>query len=102
MFVFKDIPDDAAPELYQFELTGSTYEPIGETFMQGQKINAADYDAVKEITTICMMCNDSAIDFNEVSHVHIVLPKGGYDVLLKMSLYLQQGSVSKIPIHRTQ
>ncbi|XP_065579846.1 calcium-transporting ATPase sarcoplasmic/endoplasmic reticulum type isoform X2 [Artemia franciscana] len=65
MFVFKDIPDDAAPELYQFELTGSTYEPIGETFMQGQKINAADYDAVKEITTICMMCNDSAIDFNE-------------------------------------
>lgn len=66
MFIFDRIEgNDIA--VNEFEITGSTYEPIGEVFLKGQKVKAADYEGLQEIGTICIMCNDSAIDFNEVS-----------------------------------
>lgn len=46
-------------------MTGSTYEPIGEVFQKGNRVTCADYEALYELTTICCMCNDSSIDFNE-------------------------------------
>lgn len=51
----------------EFEITGSTYEPIGEVFVRGQKVRPGDYEVLHEIATIAIMCNDSAIDFNEVT-----------------------------------
>ncbi|XP_015789622.1 calcium-transporting ATPase sarcoplasmic/endoplasmic reticulum type [Tetranychus urticae] len=52
-------------ELDEFEVTGSTYEPIGDVFIKGQRAKSSDYDQLFEMTTICVMCNDSSIDFNE-------------------------------------
>lgn len=52
-------------EVLEFEVTGSTYEPIGEVFLNGQRAKTGDYDTLYEMTTICVMCNDSSIDFNE-------------------------------------
>jgi Ca2+ transporting ATPase len=60
MFTFKN-----EKELDEFELSGSTYEPIGELFHSGSKAKGSDYPALEEISTISVMCNDSAIDFNE-------------------------------------
>jgi Ca2+ transporting ATPase len=60
MFTFK-----AEKELDEFEISGSSYEPIGELFHSGAKANATQYPALEEIATISVMCNDSAIDFNE-------------------------------------
>lgn len=65
MFVFDKI-EGTDIAVNEFEITGSTYEPIGEVFLKGQKVKSADYDALQELGTICIMCNDSAIDFNEV------------------------------------
>lgn len=64
MFVFDKV-DGNDSSFNEFEITGSTYEPIGEVFLRGQKIRASDYDILQELGTICVMCNDSAIDFNE-------------------------------------
>jgi Ca2+ transporting ATPase len=49
----------------EFEVTGSTYEPIGDVFLKGNKVKCSDYESLFELTTICSMCNDSSIDFNE-------------------------------------
>lgn len=55
--------------LHEFEVTGSTYEPIGEVFKSGKPVNTAQYDALHELTTQCVLCNDSSIDFNEYKGV---------------------------------
>ncbi|CAL1276674.1 unnamed protein product [Larinioides sclopetarius] len=53
------------PKFFEFEATGSTYEPIGDVFINGAKAKTGDYEALYEMATICSMCNDSSIDFNE-------------------------------------
>ena len=60
MFTFK-----TANELDEFEISGSSYEPIGELFHSGSKAKSTEYSTLEEIATISVMCNDSAIDFNE-------------------------------------
>lgn len=64
MFIFDKI-EGSDISVNEFEITGSTYEPIGEVFQRGQKVRTSDFEALQEISTICIMCNDSAIDFNE-------------------------------------
>jgi Ca2+ transporting ATPase len=64
MFTFKN-----EKELDEFELSGSTYEPIGELFHTGAKVKGTDYSTLEEIATISVMCNDSAIDFNEFKNI---------------------------------
>ena len=64
MFVFEKIEGNDS-SFHEFEITGSTYEPIGEVFSKGQKVKCAEYDGLHELGVICIMCNDSAIDFNE-------------------------------------
>lgn len=64
MLIFEKIEGNDSSFL-EFEISGSTYEPIGEIFLKGQRIKAADYEGLHEMGTICIMCNDSSIDFNE-------------------------------------
>ena len=64
MFIFERI-EGSDSAFHEFEISGSTYEPIGEVFLKGQRVKAADFETLHEIGTICVMCNDSAIDFNE-------------------------------------
>jgi len=60
MFVFKNDKD-----IDEFEISGSTYEPIGDVFHAGKKIKGSDHLGLEEMAVISIMCNDSAIDFNE-------------------------------------
>lgn len=64
MFIFNNIEGNDS-SFTEFEITGSTYEPIGEVFLDGQRVKTSDYEVLNELGTICVMCNDSAIDFNE-------------------------------------
>ena len=68
MFIFDKLEGNDV-SFHEFEITGSTYEPIGDVFLHGQRAKASDYEALVEMGTICIMCNDSAIDFNEVISV---------------------------------
>ncbi|KAK4298154.1 hypothetical protein Pmani_029482 [Petrolisthes manimaculis] len=55
--------------LLEFEITGSTYEPIGDIFLKGSKIKGADFEGLQELATISLMCNDSSVDFNEFKNI---------------------------------
>jgi len=58
-----------AGDLEEFEISGSSYEPNGDVFNNGKKVNGTAFTALEEISTISIMCNDSAIDFNEFKNV---------------------------------
>merc|ERR1739838_1004325 len=60
MFVFRNEKD-----LGEFEISGSTYEPLGDIFYDGKKCKGSDFLGLEEMVVISVMCNDSAIDFNE-------------------------------------
>ncbi|KAG5883334.1 hypothetical protein JTB14_003520 [Gonioctena quinquepunctata] len=62
MFIFDKVNNNS---FHEFEITGSTYEPIGEVFLKGKKVKSQEFNALQELSTISVMCNDSAIDFNE-------------------------------------
>jgi Ca2+ transporting ATPase len=69
MFIFDKIGEVAINTL-QFEITGSTYAPEGEVFLAGKQVKPSDYDALIELATICSMCNDSSVDYNEAKGVY--------------------------------
>uniref|UniRef100_H2RWV6 Calcium-transporting ATPase n=1 Tax=Takifugu rubripes TaxID=31033 RepID=H2RWV6_TAKRU len=51
--------------LHEFSITGSTYAPEGQIPVQ-----CGDYDGLVELATICSMCNDSSLDYNETKGVY--------------------------------
>ncbi|CAK5063186.1 unnamed protein product [Meloidogyne enterolobii] len=56
----------------EYSITGSTYEPQGQILHSGIQINCAsdDHKALTELATICSMCNDSSVDYNETKHAY--------------------------------
>merc|ERR1719436_1879672 len=48
----------------QFSMSGSTYEPKGQLYLDGQATRGSEQESLKELATICGLCNDSALDFN--------------------------------------
>nr|XP_009861043.2 sarcoplasmic/endoplasmic reticulum calcium ATPase 2-like isoform X2 [Ciona intestinalis] len=69
MFIVDKLANDGA-KFHEFEISGSTYEPTGEVTKDGKKIRCSDYDALTELSTICALCNDSSLDYNEVKGVY--------------------------------
>jgi len=39
-------------------------------------VKCSDYDGLVELATICSLCNDSSVDFNDVRTVHVHLFTG--------------------------
>ncbi len=64
MFTFRD-----EKTFEEFEISGSTYEPIGNLFQNGRKVKGADFQSLEEMAVISIMCNDSAIDYNEYKNM---------------------------------
>lgn len=54
----------------EFEITGSTYAPEGEIFREGKKVKCSDYPGLEEMATVCVLCNDSSVDFNDSKGVY--------------------------------
>ncbi|CAK8692180.1 unnamed protein product [Clavelina lepadiformis] len=69
MFVVDKVMTDGAT-FHEFEISGSTYEPVGDVTKDGRKIRCGDYDALTELATICALCNDSSLDYNESKGVY--------------------------------
>uniref|UniRef100_A0A8C9YG38 Calcium-transporting ATPase n=1 Tax=Sander lucioperca TaxID=283035 RepID=A0A8C9YG38_SANLU len=66
MFVVNKAEGDSCA-LSEFTITGSTYAPEGE---DGKPVKTSQHDALVELATICALCNDSSLDFNEVKGVY--------------------------------
>ncbi|XP_049938241.1 calcium-transporting ATPase sarcoplasmic/endoplasmic reticulum type isoform X1 [Schistocerca serialis cubense] len=99
MFIFEKI-DGNDSSFHEFEITGSTYEPIGDVFLHGQKIKASEYDTLHELATICVMCNDSAIDFNEFKQAFEKVGEATETALIVLAEKLNPFNVSKIGLDR--
>uniref|UniRef100_A0A3P8VUS1 Calcium-transporting ATPase n=1 Tax=Cynoglossus semilaevis TaxID=244447 RepID=A0A3P8VUS1_CYNSE len=69
MFVLNKVDGDNC-SLSEFTITGSTYAPEGEVYQDGKQVRSSQYDALVELATICALCNDSSLDFNEVKGVY--------------------------------
>ncbi|XP_069590950.1 sarcoplasmic/endoplasmic reticulum calcium ATPase 1 isoform X2 [Ranitomeya imitator] len=64
MFVIDKVEGDVC-SLNEFSITGSTYAPEGEVMKNDKTVKAGQYDGLVELATICALCNDSSLDFNE-------------------------------------
>lgn len=54
----------------EFECTGSTFAPEGEVFQRGAKVQTTDSEVMHELATICAMCNDAAVDYNDYKQAY--------------------------------
>merc|ERR1712158_340785 len=90
MFVFKN-----EKSIDEFEISGSTYEPNGDVFHDGKKAKGADWLALEEISTISVMCNDSAIDFNEYKNAFEKVGEATETALIVLAEKINPYSVSK-------
>uniref|UniRef100_A0A4W5K656 Calcium-transporting ATPase n=1 Tax=Hucho hucho TaxID=62062 RepID=A0A4W5K656_9TELE len=63
MFVVDKV-EDSSCAVHEFSITGSTYAP------EGQVVQCGDYDGLLELATVCSMCNDSSLDYNEAKGVY--------------------------------
>uniref|UniRef100_A0A8C3F8I0 P-type Ca(2+) transporter n=1 Tax=Chrysemys picta bellii TaxID=8478 RepID=A0A8C3F8I0_CHRPI len=70
MFVVEKVEGDVC-SLNEFSITGSTYAPEGEVLKSDKHVKAGQYDGLVELATICALCNDSSLDYNEA--------KGAYE-----------------------
>jgi len=100
MFVLDKLAEDGNPLLHEFEISGSTYEPVGEVTMDGKKVRPGDYETLHEITTICMMCNDSSIDFNEHKQAFEKVGEATETALIVLGEKLNPFNVGKVGLDR--
>uniref|UniRef100_A0AAR2KJC5 Calcium-transporting ATPase n=1 Tax=Pygocentrus nattereri TaxID=42514 RepID=A0AAR2KJC5_PYGNA len=69
MFIVDQVDGDSC-SLREFTVTGSTYAPEGEVHQDGKPVKCSKYDALVEMATICALCNDSSLDYNEAKGVY--------------------------------
>jgi Ca2+ transporting ATPase len=99
MFIFENIEGNDS-SFTEFEITGSTYEPIGEVFLNGQRVKTSDYETLNELGTICVMCNDSAIDFNEFKQAFEKVGEATETALIVLAEKMNPNNVSKAGLDR--
>jgi len=90
MFVFK-----TEKSIDEFEISGSTYEPNGDVFHNGKKINGNDFVGLEEIATVSIMCNDSAIDFNDHKNAFEKVGEATETALIVLAEKINPYAVSK-------
>uniref|UniRef100_A0AAQ4QD19 Calcium-transporting ATPase n=1 Tax=Gasterosteus aculeatus aculeatus TaxID=481459 RepID=A0AAQ4QD19_GASAC len=66
MFIVKGADGDHV-SLDAFDISGSKYTPEGEG---GSKVNCSSHDGLVELATICALCNDSSLDYNESKKIY--------------------------------
>ncbi|MFT7807774.1 sarcoplasmic/endoplasmic reticulum calcium ATPase 2-like, partial [Arapaima gigas] len=64
MFVVDSVSGEQCA-LSEFSVTGSTYAPEGEV-----PVCCNQYEGLVELATICALCNDSSLDYNEAKGVY--------------------------------
>uniref|UniRef100_A0A671RS26 Calcium-transporting ATPase n=1 Tax=Sinocyclocheilus anshuiensis TaxID=1608454 RepID=A0A671RS26_9TELE len=69
MFVLNKA-DDTSCSLHEFTITGSTYAPEGQVLKADKPVQCGEYDGLVELATICSLCNDSSLDYNEAKGVY--------------------------------
>ncbi|XP_050700119.1 calcium-transporting ATPase sarcoplasmic/endoplasmic reticulum type-like [Eriocheir sinensis] len=86
--------------LLEFEVTGSTYEPIGDVYLHGNRVSGADFKALQELATISCLCNDSSIDYNEFKGTFEKVGESTETALIVLAEKLNPYNLSKAGVDR--
>lgn len=54
----------------EFSMSGSTYEPKGNLDLNGTSTTGTDQPSLQEVSTVCALCNDSAVDYNSAKGIY--------------------------------
>merc|ERR1739838_484787 len=101
LFTMRNVNGDKAV-FDEFEVSGSTYEPIGDVMKNGLKIDPIEYDALTEVSMICSLCNDSSIDFNTAKGVYEKVGEATETALTVLVEKLNVFSTDKSALSKTQ
>lgn len=99
MFIIDEVQGQEC-SLTEFEITGSTYEPIGDIYLGQQKINPSDFEGLQEVATISFLCNDSSIDFNEFKNAFEKVGEATETALVVLGEKMNPYNVSKAGLDR--
>lgn len=99
MFVMDKVEGNDC-DLMEFEITGSTYEPIGDVSVKGAKVKGSDFEGLQEMSTISLMCNDSSIDFNEFKNMFEKVGEATETALIVLAEKINPYSISKAGLDR--
>ncbi|TRY64736.1 hypothetical protein DNTS_017792 [Danionella cerebrum] len=69
MFVIDKVDGDHV-ELDCYDISGSKYTPEGEVTKLGAKVDCSQNDGLVELSTICALCNDSSLDYNDSKKIY--------------------------------
>ncbi|KAJ8364384.1 hypothetical protein SKAU_G00132150 [Synaphobranchus kaupii] len=69
MFIIEKVDGDHVT-LDEFNISGSKYTPEGEVTKNGALLKCGQYDGLVELSTICSLCNDSSLDYNESKGIY--------------------------------
>ncbi|XP_071620948.1 sarcoplasmic/endoplasmic reticulum calcium ATPase 3 [Heliangelus exortis] len=69
MFIMEKV-EGTQCSLHEFSITGSTYTPEGQILKDEKPVECGQYDGLVELATICALCNDSSLDYNESKKVY--------------------------------
>uniref|UniRef100_A0A8C4SQH0 Calcium-transporting ATPase n=1 Tax=Erpetoichthys calabaricus TaxID=27687 RepID=A0A8C4SQH0_ERPCA len=69
MFIVDKVDGDTCV-LNDFNISGSKYAPEGEVTKNDKQVKCGQYDGLVELATICALCNDSSLDYNEAKGVY--------------------------------
>ncbi|XP_010218422.1 PREDICTED: sarcoplasmic/endoplasmic reticulum calcium ATPase 3 isoform X2 [Tinamus guttatus] len=69
MFIMEKVKGSEC-SLHEFSITGSTYAPEGQILKDEKRVECGQYDGLVELATICALCNDSSLDYNESKKVY--------------------------------
>ena len=51
--------------LHAYNVSGSSFEPVGDITIQGKKVDCSQSKAAVELATICTLCNDSSLTHSD-------------------------------------
>uniref|UniRef100_A0A8C7HC40 Calcium-transporting ATPase n=1 Tax=Oncorhynchus kisutch TaxID=8019 RepID=A0A8C7HC40_ONCKI len=69
MFIIDKVDGDSV-SLGSFDISGSKYTPEGEVTKNGALVKCGQYDGLVELSTICALCNDSSMDYNDTKGIY--------------------------------
>ncbi|KAH9518641.1 Sarcoplasmic/endoplasmic reticulum calcium ATPase 2 [Bulinus truncatus] len=69
MFIFSQVEANTI-KTQQFDITGSTYAPEGELLLNNKPVKSSEFPGLEEMVTICSMCNDSSVDYNDAKDIY--------------------------------
>ncbi|XP_065830834.1 sarcoplasmic/endoplasmic reticulum calcium ATPase 2-like isoform X2 [Oscarella lobularis] len=102
LFTVKGLKGDK-PDYLECVITGSTYAPQGNLMINGKVVEGVDYaDDLSELSSICVLCNDSGLDYNESRDIYEKVGEATETTLLTLAEKLNTAGLNRSQLSKTE